>query len=507
LTPHVRHWIAKLRAGELGEVRGFTAISLMSYMLTRGMKAWQAKKAVSGGGVLMNPGVHVLSVIHAAFGPPREVAGECARVFSSEVEDSVVAVLKYGSYEGRLYASWSIEGFARPEHVLTIRTARGILRLTGSLGVFTASDGSASQIAHQLDFPAEYDMAPDFAGAGFAAELADLREAAVRRRGHARTAPGLAKAIELERVLFRLYEALKPCDAFTPVMSRETPRQLALETPADINRFLDLRDLPADPALRAIRRGGPWAGFEINPAQAGPWLRHTGERIRVTVPDFLVQSRLLLSGRAGAVLRQMGIGGALAAGWKAAPAVVRDRGASFWAAADGLLAAALTRLPRRFHGAILLHPSLADLAITLRRPDRIDRWLAMCRAAQPASAAGFHTHLGEEAAQVVAVLARSPAAVSIMVSPSSPAKREWINAIRRAAGAPIDVAVEVGPGPAVVHERATLDPGAWTGRDERRADGVLIHAVADAECADELQKDLAARWSSAFPGMPMPADV
>ena len=507
VTPHVRHWLGRLKAGELGEVRSFTGVSLMSFMLAPGMKAWQARKAVSGGGVLMNPGVHVLSMIHAAFGPPRDVTAESMRLFSAEVEDSFTATMGYGSFAGRIFLSWSIEGFARPEHVLTVRTSRGVLRLTGSTGVFSAGEGSTLQIAHQLDFPADYDMAPDFAGAGFAAELADLRECALARRASGRVTPGLAKAIDLERLVFRLYDAATAIPRFTAVESPAAPRQLALDTRTDVPRYLDLRDLPSGTAAAAVGRGGPWDGFEITTGQAGPWLRQTGERVHVTAPDFLVQSRLLLSGRAGTVLKQMGAGGVLAAGLAATPAILRDRGASFWAAADGLLAAGLARLPRRFRGTILLHPSLADLAITLRRHDRLDRWLTMCRMQQPVARIGFHTHLGEEAAQAVAVVSRAPGAVSLLVSPTQPAKREWIAAIRRAAGGPIEVTAEVGPGPAVIHERAALDPAPWAGMGEERADAVLIHGVADATVADAWREDLAARWAAAFPGMAVPADA
>jgi len=505
-TPHVRHWLARLKAGELGEVRGFTAISLMSYMLAKGMKAWQANPAVSGGGVLMNPGVHVLSMIHAAFGIPREVSAESVRLYSARVEDSLAATLRYGGFEGRLYASWSIEGYARPEHVLTVRTSRGVLQLTGGTGVFSPADGSASQIAHQLDFPAEYDMAPDFAGAGFAAELAEVRDCAMRRRAQGRPVPGLSRAIDLERLVFRIYDSTASVDRFTPLESRGASRQLALVAPAEVPRYLDLRDLPGTRAVGAVHRGGPWDGFEITATQAGPWLRQTGERVHVTVPDFLAQSRLLLSGRAGTLVRQLGFRGCLAAGLGAVPAAVRDRGASFWAAADGLLAAGLSRLPSRFRGTILLHASLSDLAITLRRHDRLDRWLAMCRASQPVARVGFHTHLGDEAAQTVAVLAHAPRAVGLLVSPSS-TKRDWCAAIRRAAGGPVEITAEVGPAPVAVHERAALDPGSWAGAGGGRADAVLVHAVADADLAEAWREDAGVRWGAAFPGMPFPAEA
>ena len=131
----------------------------------------------------------------------------------------------------------------------------------------------------------------------------------------------------------------------------------------------------------------------------------------------------------------------------------------------------------------------------------------MCRAARPHARTGFHTHLGEEAAQAVAVAAHCPGAVSLLVSPSSAGKLDWIAAIRRAAGGPIDVTVEVGPGPAVIHERAAADPSAWAGTGDGRADAVLVHALADPELAGECRRDLAGRWAAAFPGMPLPQDA
>ena len=47
--------------------------------------------------------------------------------------------------------------------------------LTGSAGVFVNNAGEVD-ITHQLDFDVGFNLAPDYAGAGFSSELNDLKE-------------------------------------------------------------------------------------------------------------------------------------------------------------------------------------------------------------------------------------------------------------------------------------------------------------------------------------------
>ncbi len=502
LAPHVAHWFRELREGRLGKVESASAVSLMTYVMAPGLKTWQMRKAASGGGVLMNPGVHALALVRGALGGWQGVAGAAMRrLHSTEVEDSLVADLDGGlASPVRVSASWSIDGFARPEHMLTLGTDRGTLRLTGAVGAFEPASGDPV-IAHQIDFPAAFDLAPDFAGAGFLREIELLRDLALGKAAHDEGLP-VAETASFEQGIHAIYAAARG-DRFTGGATIPAVAHAASAHPPQ-GRLIDLRDLGAAAAKAFVLQAGgaEWAGVEVSATQLRGWGREVAHRpsLRVTVPDFLNESRMLLSGRGVALLRQLGPRGLVAAGFGAAPAVLRDRGASFWAAADGLLAADLAALPSGFDGTVLLHHSLVDLALALRRHDRIMGWVRRCRSAAPLAKVGFHTQMALETAQACALT--GPDVVSMLTSPAGHGMGEAVAAVRRA-GAPAlrHVTAEVGSAPAVVHRYAAAHPLLWT----HGADGLLVHACAEPALAPVLQREFAAGWARAFPGLAAPA--
>ncbi|MGH9363242.1 MAG: NAD-dependent epimerase/dehydratase family protein, partial [Thermoanaerobaculia bacterium] len=84
-VPHLRRTLARLGRGELGTVRGFTGLTLLTLIGESSPERWETRRESSGGGVLANSSSHVLSAIHEAFGPPRRVTAETRRIVSREV--------------------------------------------------------------------------------------------------------------------------------------------------------------------------------------------------------------------------------------------------------------------------------------------------------------------------------------------------------------------------------------------------------------------------------------
>src|SRR5438093_12839085 len=93
----LRPWLARLRSGDLGAVRSFTGLTLLSLIDERSGPRWETTKGMSGGGVLTNSATHVLSLIHEAFGSPAATTTEIASRFSREVEDSAVGSFGYSA--------------------------------------------------------------------------------------------------------------------------------------------------------------------------------------------------------------------------------------------------------------------------------------------------------------------------------------------------------------------------------------------------------------------------
>lgn len=516
-NPQVFTLLDDLRSGRLGRVRGFCGFSLVSLIQRPSSGRWETVPSISGGGAYINGGAHVLSMIRAAFGDPVRVDAQAVRLHSPDVEDSIVATFEHPEFTGIHYCSWSIRGFPRQENSLVVWTDLGKLTLTGSVGVFERADGEIS-IRHQLDFDVGFNIAADYAGAGFTTEIADLVAACrTRQRGPM----DVHEAVRIEQLLFDIYDASAQVKRFTPAAtplapvassSDERPPRLEFRSGStgspSPRRLLDLREVPLESVRRNISRllsEATWSEVLLFPLQvrALPDLRRNN-RLRATVPDFLNQSRLLSMGRVGDVLKEMQVGGVLAAARSGASLLPSERGPTFWVAAMGLLGAALHAVGSGFRGTILVHNYLTDFALSLRRFDMLAAMLAKCRRSCPAAKVGFHTNMASEMVDALRRVVAPIDHVSVLASPEAVGMLQWVRQLRDVArGSGIEVTVEVGLAPAIVHRAAFENAEGWG----FGADAVLIGAAAEPTLAADRRNQLEHDWAEAFPGLTAPDSI
>jgi NADH dehydrogenase len=507
-NPQVGSMIERLRGGEFGKVKRFLGLSLHAFILHANPKRWEVQKAISGGGVLINSGGHVLSMIIAAFGGPTDIEVQSLKIHSTEVEDSLVIRFRYPEFEGEHRSSWSIRGFQRQENRLVVWTDQGLLMLSASAAAFIRGDGQ-TDVVHQLDFDVGFNLAPDYAGAGFSTELADLANAV---RSHRQPPMDVHEAIRIEELLFKAYQVLREVDrfSFAPSAPETTPRALTLRQPlvtpdavCSVKRVLDLRELPVatvDRYLSEAKSRPEWDEYLVTTAHLTVTSAPVADQLRITVPDFLQQSRLLMSGRYVDVLRGMGARGILAAGLAALPVAARARGLSFWTAALGLLAADLQHVPSGYRGTLLLHGYLADLALALNQADLLTRMLQLCHRTHPHARVGFHTNLASEADNALPLVDAPVNEVSVLTSPLGLHLTQIIGSLRPAGAKWPTVTAEVGPAPALVHQLAARCPQQWT----HGADAILLGPAADETLAEALRAEKDEAWREAFPGLEMP---
>ncbi len=72
-------------------------------------KGWMFNKKTAGGGVLMNPGPHLFSLINLFFGIPKKISGKISRKYSLEVEDEADLIFTFEDFEGKVFLSWSVK--------------------------------------------------------------------------------------------------------------------------------------------------------------------------------------------------------------------------------------------------------------------------------------------------------------------------------------------------------------------------------------------------------------
>jgi predicted dehydrogenase len=486
-NPHVRAWLGRLKSGELGRPSRFAAFSLLSLADSGPVRGWMAVPGVSGGGALMNLGVHALSVVHAAFGKPRTVAAR----FSGKgkgVDDSLVADLDYGEARGRFWTSWAIRGFPRAEQSIYVWTDRGLLCLNGMAGWFLDGSGRI-ECVHQLDGREAYNMAPDFSGAGFAAEVAGLARLAREGGG----TEGMASALEFEEMVADVYGGAVESSRFEGGAGGDSAGLAPPPGTAGPGCVVDGRELGRGPSPSVD------SGLMAWPGQFPEIERGDGSRDTVIVfPDFMSQSRMLAGGRAFALLRSMGMNGVMGAGLAAIPRAVAERGATFWVAAEGLATASLAGIPRGFRGTLLLNGYLTDLATTFERRDFIARVLARARRRCPGARVGFHTAIPREAGRTL-VEAGPVHCLCILSSPSAASAADFAM-----------VAGQAGPGVEIISDPGPMAPpvaarmGAVAEGLRHGARRLILPSLAHPLTAELRAGVLSAAWKSAFPGAGLP---
>lgn len=84
-------------------------------------KGWPYQKLKSGGGVLMNLGPHIYSLINFLFGIPITVQSKIKYIYSEDVEDEATVFLSYKNLEGNIYLNWSVRNQLIPEYSFLIK--------------------------------------------------------------------------------------------------------------------------------------------------------------------------------------------------------------------------------------------------------------------------------------------------------------------------------------------------------------------------------------------------
>ena len=119
----------RLRAGAIGNPRGFRGAALVSQVFSSG-KGWRFHRS-GAGGALSVIGCHLVDMIRWLLGEIESASGEARSLYSTEVEDELLADLRLASgLEGSIECSWSRPGYRVPELRLTVEGEAGSLEVT-----------------------------------------------------------------------------------------------------------------------------------------------------------------------------------------------------------------------------------------------------------------------------------------------------------------------------------------------------------------------------------------
>ena len=230
--PHLDEVARLLASGEFGPVRGFRAVCLQSHIMSPEPVRWEMVRAQSGGGVIINFAGHVVAILHRLFGAPTAGRARMWPIYSKEVEDAAEVVMDYGAFRGRLVASWSMPGYARPVYEITIEMDGARLDVDNYCVVLRRG-ARIERVWTQQDFAVGFNAAPDYTGGGFSCEHRNFARAVLARRDGTPVSPSeapsrrpvtIAEAAAVEQFIFRLYAEPEPevSSALWPAPGKDT---------------------------------------------------------------------------------------------------------------------------------------------------------------------------------------------------------------------------------------------------------------------------------------------
>jgi len=122
------HVKSLLNQNILGEISSINSSIYVSNIFSK-PSGWRFKKNLSGGGVILELGCHLIDLLLWYFGPITEVSGKTKSVYS-EVEDFANAKFEFSNkIHGEMDTSWSKEGYSIPEMNIEILGKNGKLRV------------------------------------------------------------------------------------------------------------------------------------------------------------------------------------------------------------------------------------------------------------------------------------------------------------------------------------------------------------------------------------------
>jgi len=129
-TPSFQKVKEILSNGVIGDVENIKAEMYIADVLSP-KKGWRYKKELSGGGALMDFGIHMLDLLYWYFGQVKNVSAIAKRIYSEEVEDEVQGDIEFeNGIKAKIVTSWSNPGFRKSYCRIEITGGKAILVVT-----------------------------------------------------------------------------------------------------------------------------------------------------------------------------------------------------------------------------------------------------------------------------------------------------------------------------------------------------------------------------------------
>lgn len=443
LLPHLAAIADDFRAGRFGAPLSFDAHAFVSRVGAgvaerRGM--WELDTSISGGGALVNLGVHVLAMVDLLLGPIEVAKAVLVMSGGRSAEDGASLELRAGGIPGRFSTAWHLPGFDLAENHLRIDTDRGYLVCTTSCVAFISDN--ELHVVHQVDADQGFDLAPMDAGGAFWAEQDLLAR-------HREGANSVALAARVEDLIASVYQTAER------IAVPALPSSASRVTKADAGRTVipDLRSA-------ASGLGDGWAGAAMTGTPTGP--RHANgfpPGAIVALPDAPGHFRSLTNRGPLSLVRELGVAKLGRAAFGVAPLGAASASGRPWEALLLLLRAELGRLPRSYAEALVVDAYLIDLATATGNLSVVGSALDDLRHHCPGARIGVEVNAAARLApHIPAIASRLDLVVALGTT-----QRSTLDGLAETLSDSTELVVKTGVLPREVLEMAWNEPERWTG--------------------------------------------
>ena len=113
----------------IGKIKGIKSSVYQSQFLKK-PSGWRFKKEISGGGILIDLGTHLIDLLLWYFGKINSVYGKIESNFSDQVEDAASVEIKFESgLKGIMETSWNVKNYRLQETTLEIEGEKGKMKV------------------------------------------------------------------------------------------------------------------------------------------------------------------------------------------------------------------------------------------------------------------------------------------------------------------------------------------------------------------------------------------
>lgn len=197
-----------LEAGMIGEAVAANAFMYIADVFEQ-HSGWRYSKAVSGGGVLMDFGIHMLDQLCWYFGEINTVQAQMQKIYSKEVEDELQATIAFArGTKVKFETSWSKEAYRKTYARLEITGTKGSMIVTDqTLDIFD-SEGKPIE---NLTYPDLYGSAfMDVGGILYSKQMENFLDVMDNQRS-----TNLESAVYVQKAIKKIYQSAETGEQVT----------------------------------------------------------------------------------------------------------------------------------------------------------------------------------------------------------------------------------------------------------------------------------------------------